>query len=57
MRRHPRLQGVIILRIEVIRLKLKTKNKFLKLIILFLLIVMLLDKIKDAFSIIEKIMR
>ena len=31
-------------------MKLKTKNKFLKVIILFLLAVLLLDKIKDAFS-------
>ena len=33
------------------KMKLRTKNKFLKVIILFLLIVLLLDKIKDAFSI------
>ena len=39
-------------------MKLKTKNKFLKVIILFLLVLLLLDKIKDAFSLlINLIMR
>ena len=32
-------------------MKLRTKNKFLKVIILLLLLVLLLGKIKDAFSI------
>ena len=56
MRRHLLNQGVTS-RFGGDKMKLRTKNKFLKVIILFLLIVMLLDKIKDAFSIIEQIMR
>ena len=39
-------------------MKLKAKYKLLKVVILFLLVVILLDKIKDAFSLlIELIMR
>ena len=49
MRRHLRLRGVTS-RFGGDKMKLKTKNKFLKVIILFLLAVLLLDKIKDAFS-------
>ena len=49
MRRHLRLQGITS-RFGGDKMKLKNKNKFLKVIILFLLAVLLLDKIKDAFS-------
>ena len=39
-------------------MKLKVKYKLLKVVILFLLVVLLLDKIKDAFSLlIDLIMR
>ena len=38
-----------------VKMKLKTSNSILKVIIFILLVIMLLDKIKDAFSVLIKL--